>query len=216
MSVSNCLYFFLSVHSLWVVPNVQRDWEPTGQTTGVLRSPAFAFKSMFLWLWVIFTLIFVVTFRCWRMWKKVWVVPCLRKTTSQGNWTVSILLSLCRCPVFGWLFPSEGEWFCVIVAGTTSCWVKLNMETMQREYQRVHNKRISLGKIGWRSSTCRVSVKCAVLLYSASSQKCGERHRHGSETWATQWPCWCSSHWRYWLLLYIFFFFVLAVLRLPY
>lgn len=39
--------FSLSVHSLWVVPNVQRDWEPTGQTTGVLRSPAFAFKYMF-------------------------------------------------------------------------------------------------------------------------------------------------------------------------
>lgn len=39
--------FSLSVHSLWLVPNVQRDWEPTGQTAGVWRSPAFAFKSMF-------------------------------------------------------------------------------------------------------------------------------------------------------------------------
>lgn len=39
--------FPLSVHSLWLVPDVQRDWEPTGQTAGVWRSPAFAFKSMF-------------------------------------------------------------------------------------------------------------------------------------------------------------------------
>lgn len=201
--------FSLSVHSLWVVPNVQRDWEPTGQTTGVLRSPAFAFKYMFcecsvsVTVSVVFTLIFLVTFSCWRMWKKVWVAPCLRKTTSQGNWTVSILLSLCWCPVLGWYFQFEDEWFCVIIAGTTSCWVKMNMETMQKEYQRVHNKRISLGKIGWRSSTCRVSVnvhRIVVIFLSASSQKCGGRHHHGSETWATHWPCWCSSRWRYWLL----------------
>uniref|UniRef100_H3DC77 Limb development membrane protein 1-like n=1 Tax=Tetraodon nigroviridis TaxID=99883 RepID=H3DC77_TETNG len=29
-------------------------------------------------------------------------------------------------------------------SGTTSCWVKLNMETMKKDYQTVHNKRISL------------------------------------------------------------------------
>lgn len=32
----------LSVHSLWVVPDVQRDREPPGQAAGVLGRPAFA------------------------------------------------------------------------------------------------------------------------------------------------------------------------------
>lgn len=43
MSVSNGLSFSLSVHSLRVVPDVQRDREPPGQTAGVLGGPAFAF-----------------------------------------------------------------------------------------------------------------------------------------------------------------------------
>lgn len=40
--------------------------------------------------------------------------------------------------------------FCVTEAGGTSCWVKLNLEAMQKEHQRVHSKRLSLGKIDKR------------------------------------------------------------------
>lgn len=89
------------------------------------------------------------------------------------------------------IFSFKGEWFfCVIVAGTASCWVKLNMEAMQKEYQAVHNKRLSLGETEPRSSTSRVSVNRFIITFlSTSSQKCVGRHRRGNGTWATHWPC---------------------------
>lgn len=59
---------------------------------------------------------------------------------------------------------NDFAWFCAIAASSTSCWVNLNKEAMQKEYQAVHNKRISLGKAGWRSSTCCVSVKAHTFM----------------------------------------------------
>lgn len=89
------------------------------------------------------------------------------------------------------IFSFKGEcFFCVIVASTASCWVKLNMEAMQKEYQAVHNKRLSLGETEWRSSTSWVSVNRFIITFlSTSSQKCVGRHRRGNGTWATHWPC---------------------------
>lgn len=43
----------------------------------------------------------------------------------------------------------------VIVGGSTSCWVKLNMEALKKEYQAVQSKRVALGKTGW---TCCLSA----------------------------------------------------------
>lgn len=36
---------------------------------------------------------------------------------------------------------------CLIEGGSTSCWVKLNVEAMKKDYQTVRSKRIALGKI---------------------------------------------------------------------
>lgn len=48
----------------------------------------------------------------------------------------------------------------LIEGGSTSCWVKLNMQAMKKEYQTVRSKRIALGKID--------STGCSLLGFSQS------------------------------------------------
>ncbi len=88
---------------------------------------------------------------------------------------------------------------CVVVwfeGGSTSCWVKLNVEAMKKEYQTVRSKRIALGKIDRLLSAgllslwlhciiiccCTFIYCCCFFSFLLSSQKCVGKRPHGSET----------------------------------
>lgn len=157
----------LSVHSLWLVLHVQRNRQPIGQTSG--ESPTWWFEqnqSNFIYInlschrvfydclpWFSLKLISQIppaAGRCrWNFeLHYIWGGRSLQKTKLWVQHLKQIPFLFAYVHFEADLLNFSGYNVLHLNVGSpTSCWVKLNLEAMKREYQVVQSKRVALGKI---------------------------------------------------------------------